>query len=126
MENIEKMKFYEVQPYVCITGHKYSPYVVIINQDFYNSLTADEKAAVDAAVKETTDYQRQVAAKLEADGLEIVRAAGNTITEVSPEEKANFRKLMAASQGLIKEKSAVNRPGMTLLPTLKHRDKNKM
>ena len=105
MENIEKMKFYEVQPYVSLTGHKYSPYVVIINQDFYNSLTTAEKAIIDSAMKETTAYQRKVAADLEMKGLEIVKAAGNTVSEVSAAEKARFRNMMAASQDLIKEKT---------------------
>ncbi|MCG8698605.1 MAG: TRAP transporter substrate-binding protein, partial [Bacteroidales bacterium] len=71
MESIEAMKFYEVQPYISLTGHKYSPFVVIINKEFYDSLSTAEKAIIDSAMKETTAFQRQVAAQREANGLEL-------------------------------------------------------
>ncbi|MCF7945417.1 MAG: DctP family TRAP transporter solute-binding subunit [Spirochaetia bacterium] len=105
MENIEKMKFYEVQPFISLTGHKYSPYVVIMNKEFYDGLSESHRTLVDQALEETSTYQRNAAEELEKEGLEVVRKAGNTITEVSPEAKAEFRNLMSTSQSLVKEKA---------------------
>jgi tripartite ATP-independent transporter DctP family solute receptor len=105
MENVEAMKFYEVQQYVSLTGHTYTPYVVIMNNDFYKKLSADSRKIIDEALKETTIYQRKVAAELEQKSLETVRKAGNVISEITPQAKAEFRRLMAASQAMVKERA---------------------
>lgn len=105
MENVEAMKFYEVQKYVSLTGHTYTPYVVIMNNDFYKNLPADARKIIDEALKETTLYQRKIAAELEQKSLGKIRGAGNEISEITPQAKADFRKLMAASQAMVKEKA---------------------
>ncbi len=106
MENIVKMKFYEVQENISMTGHKYSPYVVIMNLDLFNSFTDQEKEWFLSALEEATEYQREVAKKLEVEGLQIVKDAGNTVVEVTPEAKAEFRSsMMGAVNDLVKEKA---------------------
>lgn len=105
MENIEAMKFYEVQPYISLTQHKYSPYVVLFNKSLYEKLTPEQNKIITEALKETTAYQRKAAEALEMKGLEIIKAAGNTIIEVTPEAKGEFRDLMMESQGMVKEKA---------------------
>lgn len=105
MENIDKMKFFEVQKYVSLTGHTYTPYVVLMNADFYKKLPAEARKFVDDAMKETTDYQRKIAATMEGESLAKVKAAGNVVTELTPKAKAEFRTLMAASQKMVREKS---------------------
>ena len=106
MENIVKMKFYEVQENISMTGHKYSPYVVIMNLDLFNSFTDQEKEWFLSALEEATEYQREVAKKPEVEGLQIVKDAGNTVVEVTPEAKAEFRSsMMGAVNDLVKEKA---------------------
>src|SRR6056297_50873 len=106
MENIVKMKFYEVQENISLTGHKYSPYVVIMNLELFNSFSEQESEWVLSALEEATAYQREVAKKLEVEGLEIVKAAGNTVIEVTPEAKAEFRSsMMGAVNDMVKDKA---------------------
>lgn len=44
-------KLYEVQKYLTITNHMYTPYVWVINKDFFNSLTDEEQRVVVEAAK---------------------------------------------------------------------------
>ncbi len=44
-------KLYEVQKYLTITNHMYTPYVWVMNRDFFNSLTDEEKKVVIEAAK---------------------------------------------------------------------------
>ena len=53
-------KFYEVQKYLTLTGHTYSPWPVVINKKFYDGLPEDlQKVVMDAAV-ETREYNREL------------------------------------------------------------------
>jgi tripartite ATP-independent transporter DctP family solute receptor len=47
--NIENMKFYEVQKYLTLTRHAYSPLVVLLSKKTWDTLSADEKKAVQDA-----------------------------------------------------------------------------
>lgn len=109
MENIVKMKFYEVQENISLTGHKYSPYVVIMNLELFNSFSDQERDWVISALEEATTYQREVAKKLEIEGLQIVKDAGNTVVEVKPDAKAEFRdSMMGAINEMVKEKAGAD------------------
>ncbi len=44
-------KLYEVQKYLTITNHMYTPYVWVMNKDFFNSLTDEEKRVVVEAAR---------------------------------------------------------------------------
>src|SRR5699024_6449177 len=42
LPTINSMKFYEVQDYVSLTKHTYTPAVVLMSKDFYDDLSDDE------------------------------------------------------------------------------------
>lgn len=44
-------KLEEVQKYLTLTNHMYTPYVWVLNSDFYSSLTEQEKSVVDEAAR---------------------------------------------------------------------------
>lgn len=77
---IDTSKFYEVQDYLSLTGHFYSPAVLLINLDFWNNtLTEEEREIVAAAEAEARTWQRnfsmqgeqELRAKLAEQGMEI-------------------------------------------------------
>jgi hypothetical protein len=43
MENIVKMRLNELQKDISITGHKYSPHIIIMNQELFQSLSDQER-----------------------------------------------------------------------------------
>ncbi|WP_077212240.1 DctP family TRAP transporter solute-binding subunit [Bacillus dakarensis] len=89
------MKFYEVQKHLSLTGHLYSPWPVLINQNFYDSLPEDlQKVVMDAAV-ETRDYNRQLSQEDEAASLDLLTGEGMEYTELTDEQKKGFQEAMS-------------------------------
>lgn len=89
------MKFFEVQNHLSLTGHLYSPWPVLINQNFYDSLPEDlQKVVMDAAV-ETRDYNRQLSKEDEAKSLDLLTAEGMEYTELTDEQKKGFQEAMS-------------------------------
>jgi len=74
-------KFHEVQKYLSLTNHSYSPLAVAMNLDRFNSLTADQQAIVLEVAAEAVKMQRDLSiakesemiASLEAEGMEVNR-----------------------------------------------------
>lgn len=88
------MKFYEVQNYLTLTGHTYSPWPVVINKQFFDSLPADFQKIVKDAVIEARDYNRKLSKEDEAKSLGLLQKEGMEVTELTDEQKAEFKKAM--------------------------------
>ncbi|PKR77935.1 C4-dicarboxylate ABC transporter substrate-binding protein [Halalkalibacillus sediminis] len=81
LPTIDSMKFYEVQKYVAMTAHTYSPAIVVMNSDVYDGLNEDQQEAVQSAVEETTEYHRETLAEKEEEIVETLKENDVTITE---------------------------------------------
>ncbi len=74
-------KFYEVQKYLSLTQHAYSPLLVAMNLKKFDSLTAKQKQIIVDVSKEATDMQRKLSiakenemiAELESKGMKVNR-----------------------------------------------------
>ncbi len=62
-------KFEEVQKYLTITNHLITPYVWFINNDFYNSLSEEEKGIVDWASAVAVEAGRGISRIIESTAL---------------------------------------------------------
>ena len=85
---IETNKFGEVQHYLSMTGHLFSPAPVFISTDYFNSLPAEYQTAVQEAATEAVPYQREQIDEQNVTGLESLQAAG---MEVNEPEKEPFK-----------------------------------
>ena len=85
---IETNKFGEVQKYLSLTGHLFSPAPVFISQDYFNSLPEEYQSAVTEAAAEAAPYQREQIDEQNVSGLESLKEAG---MEVNEPEKAPFQ-----------------------------------
>ena len=85
-------KFQEVQQYLTITNHIITPYIWLINADFYDGLTDDERYVVDYAAKVAVDAGRGISRIIEAseNGLPAL-AAAMQVNALGAEELAAFR-----------------------------------
>ncbi|MFB4163257.1 DctP family TRAP transporter solute-binding subunit [Alteribacillus sp. JSM 102045] len=81
LPTIDSMKFYEVQDYVSLTAHTYSPAITVASNNAWDKLSEDQQAAVQEAVDETTEYQREELENKEEEILETLEENGVTITE---------------------------------------------
>ncbi len=74
-------KFYEVQKYLTLTHHAYSPLLLVMNKPKYESLPAEyQKVLVDTA-HDVATYQRDLNAKQVAEIIAGVKDAGVEVIE---------------------------------------------
>jgi len=51
-------KFYEVQKYLSVTNHVYSPWIVTVSKKFWDGLSKDEQKVLSDAAKKSRDFER--------------------------------------------------------------------
>jgi len=77
---ISAAKFVQVQKYITLTGHVYSPALILMNKAKWDSLSAADKQAFTEAAKEAVkanraridDDERRVVAELKSGGMTVV------------------------------------------------------
>jgi tripartite ATP-independent transporter DctP family solute receptor len=90
---ITSSKFAQVQKHLTLTGHVYSPALLITSKSLFDGLSdADKKAWMDSA-KAAAAAQREFVGKTEQTGVEELRAAGMQV--VSDVDKAKFQQALA-------------------------------
>jgi tripartite ATP-independent transporter DctP family solute receptor len=94
---IYSAKFQEVQKYLSLTGHVYTPAYITVGIEKWNSLPADVRQILEETAKETQAYVYETAARLDTELLEKLKASG---MEVNEADKAAF---IAASNGIYDE-----------------------
>ena len=85
--NIITGKMYEVQKYLTLTGHVYSPFPFIISKIFWDTLSVKEKDIIKAAAKEARDYQRDLSEKDDIAAIATLKEKGMLISELNQGEK---------------------------------------
>ncbi|MBU3029159.1 TRAP transporter substrate-binding protein [Paracoccus marinaquae] len=88
---IVSAKLNEVQKYLTLDGHVYSPAVILIAPSLWNGLDDAQKAAFDQAAVDAVAAMRGYVDEVEASGVEALKAAGMEVNELTPEQKAEFR-----------------------------------
>lgn len=86
---IESNKLDEVQKYVSLTGHLFSPAPVFVGQMYYDTLPADVQTAILEAGKEAVAYQREQIDAQNESGAAIM--AERTGCQVNTVDKAPFQ-----------------------------------
>jgi tripartite ATP-independent transporter DctP family solute receptor len=74
-------KFQEVQKYLSITGHVYTPAYALVSEKHYAALPDDVRSALDTCAKETQAYVYETAATMETDLLEKLKEGGIAVNE---------------------------------------------
>lgn len=96
-------KFYEVQKYLTITNHVYSPWIVTVSKKWWDTLTpAEKKVLQDAAVK-SREFERKDTREEAAKALADLKAKGMQVNELPAAEANRMReKLVAVNAGIAK------------------------
>ena len=83
---IDTSKFYEVQKYISVTNHAYTPFLVLFSKPIWNTYSTEEKAALSECAVKGRDEERKVIRALSQQSLAKIKAAGLQVNEISPEE----------------------------------------
>jgi tripartite ATP-independent transporter DctP family solute receptor len=84
-------KFYEVQKYLTVTNHVYSPWIVLVSKKYWDGLSKDEqKVLMDAAVK-SRDFERKDTRAEAEKALTELKSKGMQVNQLSPTEASRMR-----------------------------------
>lgn len=91
VNTIESSKFYEVQKYLSITNHVYSPWIVLASKKWWDGLNADEKKAVMDSAVASRDFERKDSRAEGARALEDLKKKGMQVTVLNDKELDRMR-----------------------------------
>ncbi|MEM8665201.1 MAG: TRAP transporter substrate-binding protein, partial [Pseudomonadota bacterium] len=78
---IASANFQEVQKYLSVTGHVYTPAYVLMSKRTYDGLDAATQAGLQSCATDTQTFVYEHAAKLEDELLDVIKAAGVAVNE---------------------------------------------
>jgi tripartite ATP-independent transporter DctP family solute receptor len=84
-------KFYEVQKYLSITNHVYSPWIVTVSKKWWDGLNAAEQKVLMDAARISRDFERKDTREEAGKALGDLKAKGMLINEVPVAEVARMR-----------------------------------
>ena len=91
LNTILSSKFYEVQKYMTVTNHVYSPWIVLVSKKWWDQLSKDEQKVLSDAAKVSRDFERKDTREEAARAMGDLKAKGMQVNELSPAESARMR-----------------------------------
>lgn len=79
-------KYQEVAKYLMLDAHIYDLSSIVVGTGFFNGLTEEQQTILMETCYEALEYQNELAAKAEAECLELLKSEGVTVTEVNHQE----------------------------------------
>ena len=94
-------KFYEVQKYLSVTNHVYSPWIVLVSKKWWDQLSKDEQKVLRDAALASREFERKDTRAEGARALADLKAKGMQINELPASEAARMRdKLTQVNAGI--------------------------
>jgi TRAP-type transport system periplasmic protein len=91
---INSSKFFEVQKFLSITRHAYTPFLVLYSKKMWDTLSPQEQAVLREAAIEGQKVQRSTIRANDGKALAELKAKGMQVNEISPaEQKRMFEKV---------------------------------
>lgn len=91
VNTIQSSKFYEVQKYLSITKHVYSPWIVLASKKWWDGLSADEQKAINEAAAASRDFERKDSREASVKAIDFLKEKGMQVSVVSDAELARMR-----------------------------------
>ena len=95
LTNYNNFKIYENHPYVSLTGHFFGVLLLVCNRQWFDSLSAKQQHAVDAAAAMATQQQRTLAAQQDSALLTELAQRGVQIISSSDLDMGAMRSVTA-------------------------------
>lgn len=84
-------RFDEVQDYGSETRHVYTPFLILIGEEFYDGLSEEDQALIQEAAVQSAEYQRTISREYDTYAKEELANRGMEITELSDDELSAFQ-----------------------------------
>lgn len=94
---IVSVKLNEVQEYLTLSGHVYSPAMLLVSRPFWDGLDDSQKAAFEKAAVEAVTEMRSYVDNVETTGVETLKERGMKVNALSADEKAKFQEAITSA-----------------------------
>ena len=84
-------KIYEVQKYLVITNHVYTPVALVVSNKWFSALPADQQAGIRKAAVIARDFERAEEIRQAKEAVDKLKANGMAVTELSPQDLDKMR-----------------------------------
>ena len=84
-------KFYEVQKYLTVTNHVYSPWIVLASKKWWDQLSRDEQKVLMDAARASRDFERKDTREEAAKAIAELKAKGMQVNELALGEPSRMR-----------------------------------
>jgi tripartite ATP-independent transporter DctP family solute receptor len=88
-------KFYEVQKFLTVSNHVYSPWIVLVSKKWWDGLSRDEQKILADAAKASRDFERKDTREEGAKALADLKAKGMQVNELPASEAARMREKLS-------------------------------
>jgi TRAP-type transport system periplasmic protein len=89
--NIETSKMYEVQKYLSMTNHAYTPFLVLYSKQLFDKLSPEEQKALQDCAIVGRDEQRKVSREVTEKSLAKLKQEGMQVSQIAPAELTRMR-----------------------------------
>lgn len=94
---ITSAKLSEVQKYLTLSGHVYSPAMLLVSKQLWDGMTEEDREAFRKGATEAVAAMRGFVDNVEQTGVEKLKAEGMEVGELTTEQKAAFQQAMASA-----------------------------
>jgi TRAP-type transport system periplasmic protein len=94
-------KFYEVQKYLTVTNHVYSPWIMLVSRKYWETLSPAERDVLMKAARASRDYERKDTREEASKALADLKAKGMQVNELSMMEASRMRNKLTRVYALI-------------------------
>ena len=94
-------KFYEVQKYMTVTNHVYSPWIVLVSKKWWDGLSKDEQKVLSDAARVSRDFERKDTREEASKAVADLKAKGMQVNELPAPEAARMRDKLTRVYALI-------------------------
>jgi TRAP-type transport system periplasmic protein len=84
-------KFFEVQRFLTVTNHVYSPWIILVSKKYWDGLGKDEQQTLMQAAKKSRDFERQDTRAEAGRALADLKAKGMQVNDLPASEAARMR-----------------------------------
>ena len=96
-------KIYEIQKYLAITNHVYTPVALVVSKKWFDGLPKDEQDGIRKAAEISKEFERAEEIKQAKGAVDLLKSKGMQVTEFAPQE---LDKMRAAVEPVIEKFSA--------------------
>lgn len=84
-------KFYDVQKYLTLTNHVYSPWIMLVSKKWWDKLSTEEQKILKNAAIASRDFERQDTRNEAASALKALKSKGMKVNELGIGETYRMR-----------------------------------